>query len=61
MAATNRAMALKIFDQFGVLFPQAAKADPLICAEILDPRPTGYGVPKRVTFIIGWHLNTRDL
>lgn len=61
MEATSRAMQLKIFDQFGILLPQAAKADPLIVGEILDPRPTGYGARKRICFIIAWHLNVRDL
>ena len=59
MKATSRAMALKIFDQFG-LFDQV-KGDPIITGEILDPRPTGSGVRKHITFIIGWHLDVRDL
>jgi len=61
MEATSRAMQMKVFDQIGVLLPQAAKADPLIVGEILDPRPVGYGIRKRVAFIIGWHLDVRDL
>lgn len=61
MEATSRAMQLKIFDQLGILLPHAAKADPLIVGEILDPRQVGWGVRKRVAFIIAWHLNVRDL
>ena len=61
MEVTSRAMALKVFDQFGVLLPQAAKADPLIIGEIIDPRPQGYNFKKRVAFIIAWHLDTADL
>ena len=61
MEATSRAMALKVFDQLGVLLPAAAKADPLIVGEILDPRSPGWGTRKRICFIIAWHLNVRDL
>jgi len=61
MEATSRAMQLKVFDQLGILLPQAAKADPLIVGEILDPRPVGWGRRKRICFIIAWHLNVRDL
>lgn len=61
MEATSRAMALKVFDQLGILLPQAAKADPLIVGEILDPRSPGWGTRKRICFIIAWHLNVRDL
>lgn len=61
MEATSRAMQLKVFDQLGILLPQIAKADPLIVGEILDPRPTSYGLRKRITFIIAWHLDVRDL
>jgi len=61
MEATSRAMQLKVFDQLGILLPQAAKADPLIVGEILYPRPVGWGTRKRICFIIAWHLNVRDL
>jgi len=61
MEATSRAMQLKVFDQLGILLPQATKADPLIVGEILDPRPVGWGRRKRICFIIAWHLNVRDL
>lgn len=61
MKTTSLAMKLKVFDQLGILLPQAAKADPLIVGEILDPRPIGYGTRKRICFIIAWHLNVRDL
>lgn len=56
MRATDRAMALKIFDQFGIL-PAAArpKGDPLIVAQLLDPRG------RVVTFLVAWHLDTRVL
>lgn len=64
MQATTRAMALKIFDQFGILPAEAnrtgprPKGDPLVVAQIIDPRPTS---DRRVTFMIAWHLDTRVL
>lgn len=61
MEAVSRAMALKIFDQLGILLPSAAKADPLIVGEILDPRPASRRARKRIAFIIAWHLNVREL
>jgi len=60
MEATSRAMALNIFDEFGIL-PEDHKGDPMILARIIDPRPPGYREHKRVTFLIGWHLNTSVL
>lgn len=57
--ATTRAMALKVFDDFGIL-PQARKQDPLIVGRLKDPRGTKYN-QKWITFIIAWHLDTRVL
>lgn len=62
MEAVSRAMALKIFDQFG-LFSQTA-GDPIIVGEIIDPRSAGYQAhnnKRRVSFIIAWRLDTKDL
>lgn len=61
MKAVSRAMALKIFDQFG-LFAQGI-GDPIITGEIVDPRNTARSPihMRRVTFIVAWHLNVRDL
>jgi hypothetical protein len=59
MEATNRAMALKCFDDFGIL-PGKKKEDPIIVARLLDPRSTRYN-RRFVTFMVAWHLNTRDL
>lgn len=61
MEATSHAMALKIFDRIGVLPDPHPKKDPLICGQMIDPRPTGYQPKRFVTFIIGWHLDTRVL
>jgi hypothetical protein len=58
MEATTNAMALKIFDDFGIM-PQERRGDPMILASIYGPK-VGYS-RKTVTFLIGWHLNTRDL
>lgn len=62
MEATSNAMALKIFDEIGVL-PQDFKRnpDPIIAGRIIDPRPPGYGEQRKVTFLICWHLDTSTL
>lgn len=61
MEATTRAMALNIFDEFGIL-PAARKQDPLIVGRIkLGGTPRHAHDDNRVTFIIAWHLNTAML
>lgn len=65
MQATDRAMALKIFDQFGILPKEVVKTgratrDPIIVGQLIDPRSTTYN-QKLVTFMIAWHLDTRVL
>lgn len=66
MEATSRAMALKVFDEMGVL-PQDYKRnpDPVILGRIYQPKPTyataSWNRPKCITFMIAWHLNTKDL
>lgn len=57
MEATNRAMALRIFDQIGIM-PAVKKEDPVIIGQIF--RKQGYNV-KTVSFMIAWHLNTNVL
>jgi hypothetical protein len=59
MEATTNAMALKIFDDFGIM-PERKREDPIIVARLLDPRSTKYN-RRFVTFMVAWHLNTRDL
>lgn len=54
MEATDRAMALKVFDQLGIL-PANRKEDPIIVGQIFGPKG------KMVTFMIAWHLDTRTL
>ncbi len=57
MEATNRAMALKIFDQIGIM-PATKKEDPVIIGQVMQQ----YGnITKTVSFMIAWHLNTNDL
>lgn len=60
MEATNRTMALKLFDDLGVLPSPYRKVDPLIVARIKDPRSTQYN-QKFVSFIVAWHLDTETL
>lgn len=60
MEATTRAMALNIFDEFGILPDPKPKRDPVIIGRLLDPRSTTY-VKKHISFIIAWHLDTRVL
>lgn len=58
MQATNRAMALKIFDEIGV-FPPTRKEDPVIIGRI--KLKTGAYSEKVVSFMIAWHINTNML
>ena len=71
MYAATRAMALKIFDDLAILPGYAPgegtnppKGDPIIVARILDPTRSYNGWYKKehwVTFMVAWHLNTRDI
>lgn len=67
MEATTRAMAMKIFDDIGILPGYGAnegtrppRGDPIIVARMRDPRSTTHS-QRWVTFIIAWHLNTKTL
>jgi len=57
MEATSRAMALKVFDQIGIM-PAAKKEDPVIIGQII--RKSG-NTKKIISFMIAWHLNTNVL
>lgn len=61
MEATSRAMALKIFDDFGILPDPNPKKDPVIIARIRDPRIPHRYAQRFVSFIVAWHLDTRTL
>lgn len=60
MEASSRAMALKVFDDLGILPDPSRKADPVILGRIKDPRSTKYN-QKFVSFLIVWHLNTTTI
>ncbi len=60
MEATDRAMALKLFDDLGVLPGTRRNVDPIIVGRLLDPRSTKYN-RRFVSFIIAWHLDTATL
>ncbi|HVQ14730.1 MAG TPA: hypothetical protein VMS40_14110, partial [Vicinamibacterales bacterium] len=57
LAAAERAMALRIFDQIGMVRNGSPGRDPIIVGQLLDPR----GNDRRTTFFIAWWLNTADL
>lgn len=61
LAATNRAMALKLFDRIGIV--QTRKSDPIVVGQIIHPneRYRRYNNLRCVTFFIAWFLNTADL
>lgn len=56
--ATNRAMALEVFDQFGVL-PSTRNEDPIIVGQIVNK--TSQYRAKIVSFMIAWHFDTKVL
>lgn len=60
MEAVSRAMAYKIFDQFSLFKP--GSGDPIIVGEIVDGTAAWHPQnSRRVTFIIAWRLDTKDL
>ena len=59
MEATTEAMALKIFDRFGVFPSTRKKIDPVIIGQIVHK--AGPFNEKIVSFMIAWHLNTNVL
>jgi hypothetical protein len=67
MDAVGKAMALKIFDEIGIIGDtgRARSArrgqDPVIVGHIIDPKKPGYGRHKRLAFLIAWHVDTKDL
>ncbi len=68
MEAVSRTMALKIFDDIGILpgyapseMTRPPKGDPIIVARLIDRSRCGPYNKHYVTFMVAWHLNTRDL
>lgn len=55
LAATERAMVLRVFDAIGMV--ESSGRDPIMVGQLIDPR----GHDRRVTFFIAWWLNTTDL
>lgn len=56
--ATNRAMALEVFDQFGVM-PATRNEDPIIIGQIVNK--TSQYRNRIVSFMIAWHFDTKVL
>lgn len=70
MDAVGKAMALKIFDEIGIIGdPTVAKAhqrrkgDPVIIGRVRHPRNdyVANGQGPAMTFLIAWHVDTKDL
>ena len=55
LEVTSEAMALKVFDEIGVL-PRRRGRDPVIVGRIIEPK-----TKSRVSFLIGWYVNTAEL
>ncbi len=55
LEATGRAMAIKIFDEIGIL-PVQQDTDPVIVGRIIHPVNK-----KRVSFLVSWFVDSRDL
>lgn len=56
LEATQRAMALKVFDQVGTVTNQSGR-DPIVVGRLLDPRGNG----RCATFFVAWWLDTASL
>jgi hypothetical protein len=56
LRATSRAMALRLFDQLGVVQNSGGR-DPIVVGQLLDPR----GNRRLTTFFVAWWLNTATL
>lgn len=60
--ATTRAMALRVFDEMGLLPARAGRGDPVIVGRILRPGTSGNRwAVRRTSFLIAWHVDTRDI
>lgn len=60
MSETARAMALKVFDQLGIMGTTAASPtvpDPIVCGQILP----WFHKRQAVTFFVAWWLDTKTL
>lgn len=63
LEATARALALKVFDQLGIVRDNGVhkqwrrRGDPIVVGQLIDPRGQGRGV----TFYVAWWLDTATL
>lgn len=62
LAAAQRAMALRIFDQIGVV-TGTRRGDPIVVGEIFDPAERSFRWPgaKRVSFFVAWYLDVKTI
>lgn len=59
LEATQRAMAMKIFDEIGILPDRRKrKSDPVVCGRVIVKR--GYET-RVMTFLISWFIDTKQL
>ena len=62
MTETERALALKVFDQIGVLpAPKRRRSDPMVIGQILPPKTYSHQTPNPLSFLIAWWLDTEVL
>jgi hypothetical protein len=61
LSETAKAMALKVFDQMGVMPDMARTADPVVCGQILLAPEYSHGPQRSVTFFVAWWLDTKTL
>lgn len=63
IGATARAMALKIFDRFGVLPATKRKPDPIVVGQVIVPNKVRYRWrdDEAITFFVAWWLDTRSM
>jgi len=63
LSAAQQALALKLFDEVGVVTGENVDTkDPILVGRIIDPtRSQGYLVKHRVTFFLGWWLDPKAI
>lgn len=64
LAATDRALAMNLFDRIGVVRGTGRKSDPIVVGQIIhadEKHVRAWNSPKCVSFFIAWYLNTADL
>lgn len=62
MTATSEAMALKCFDEIGVLPDRwITKKDPIVVGTILRPGRQPWALDRGLMFLVAWYVDTRTL